>query len=120
MRIIPKPFLKTLCRMVNVHGLSVSQQFTDAFLIALIESGVSDVKEIAVNVFARASFNQLVRVLQLIHGLKRDLAEVIADDPRHLVYSNYVDWLGQQEIASDEQWVVLRNVRGLGNIQELI
>ena len=119
MRIIPKPFLKTLCRMVNVHGLSVSQQFTDAFLIALIESGVPDVKEIAVNVFAKASFHQLVKVLQLIHGLKKDLAEVIADDPRHLVYSNYVDWLGQQEIASDEQLVVLRHVRGIQNIEEL-
>ena len=90
---IPKPFLRTLCRLVYIHGLPVMREFTDAFLIALLESGLPNFKELAVNIFAGASFNQFVKALQVVLSIRKDLAEVIAADERHLAQSHYVLWL---------------------------
>ena len=94
-RVIPRDYLKTLCRVVHDNNLDIKQTFTDPFLLALFESGLAEYKTMIVDIFSRKSHSivQFIRALQLGFSMKKDLAETIAHPPRHLAQPQMVEYL---------------------------
>ena len=64
-RMIPKPQLQTLCRVVAHHRLPVPNNFADAMLLALLESNISGYRSLLVSIFAQAPTKTLADALTI-------------------------------------------------------